>query len=67
MNLLLPLQEPFRLIQAFFIIAGLWVIGKYFWMTINQIKYGGNAGEDYIHLNKKEFHEKYRPNKKVYK
>lgn len=35
-------------IQAFWIIAGIWVTSKLFWMCVYQIKYGGDYGERYM-------------------
>ena len=62
LDLMLPIQEPFRIIQAVFIIAGLWVDAKLLWMLIYEIRYYRDAGMDYWNFGKEyvknKFHEK---------
>lgn len=48
-DLLPPL---YKYLQAAVIIAGIFVISKFFWMTIYEIKYYKGAGEDYIRYGK---------------
>jgi hypothetical protein len=62
-NLLLPLQEPIRLFNSFVILCMCWYYNILFHMIKYQIKYGGDAGEDYFHMTKNDFHRKYRLNK----
>lgn len=40
--------SPYKLFSAFWIIAGFWLIGKLYWMTIYQWRYGEDYGERYI-------------------
>jgi hypothetical protein len=35
-----------KLFTAFFIIMGIWVIAKYFWMVVYEVRYG--LGDEYI-------------------
>lgn len=35
-------------IHAFFIIGGLWLVSKMFWMCVYQWRYGGDYGDRYI-------------------
>jgi hypothetical protein len=51
-NLLLPLQEPYRIIESSFIIAGMWLDAKLLWMLIYEIKYYRDAGMDYLDYGK---------------
>jgi len=51
-DLLLPLSEPYRLIQAFFIICGLYADSKLFWMVIYEYK-NKDDGEKYLKYGKK--------------
>lgn len=51
-SLLLPLQEPIRLIHGALILLGLWMIAKLFWMCYYEYKYYRNAGEDYLNYGK---------------
>ena len=57
--LLKPLQEPARLFTGFWIIAGMYVISKLFWMLIYEVKYYRDAGMDYISYGKKYVIHKY--------
>lgn len=50
--LLNPIQEPYRLFTAFWIIAGLWADSKILWMVIYEIKYYQGAGLDYLDYGK---------------
>ena len=52
LNLLLPLTEPYRLIDAFFIFCGLYADSKLFWMIIYEYKKEGD-GEKYLKYGKK--------------
>lgn len=58
--LLSPIQEPYRIIQAIFIIAGMWLDSKLFWMVIYEIKYYRDAGLDYFDYGKDYVKEKYK-------
>ena len=62
LDLMLPIQEPFRIIQAIFIFGGLWVDSKLLWLLIYEIRYYKGAGEDYWYYGKEyvknKFHEK---------
>ncbi len=40
--------NPVNFIHALFIILGIWLDSKLFWMCIYQLRYGGNTGELYI-------------------
>ena len=44
--------------EAFWVTAGIIVIGKLFWMVVYEYRYEG-AGEDYLRYGKKFVHNKY--------
>jgi hypothetical protein len=44
--------------EAFWVTAGIIVIGKLFWMVVYEYKYKG-AGEDYLRYGKKFVYNKY--------
>lgn len=47
-DFLLPLQEPIRLIQSFFILCGFWMDGIFLEMIYYQLRYGlGDERFDY--------------------
>jgi hypothetical protein len=58
-DLLLPIADPYRIIESIGIISGLWLDSKFLWMIIYQIRYSGNSGEDYWRYGKKYVLSKY--------
>ena len=54
----IPTIESFLTMLA--ICIGLWLLSKLFWMIVYQIRYGGNAGEDYFNHGKEYVKRKYK-------
>jgi len=51
------LNNLYDYFQAFFIICGIWVIGKFFWMIVYEIKY--KMGDEYMRFGKEYVVKKY--------
>lgn len=47
-------------IASILICGAIWIYTIFVWMIIYQLKFGGNAGDDYFSMPRKEFHKKYR-------
>jgi hypothetical protein len=58
-DLLLPIENPYRVIESIGIISGLWLDSKFLWMILYQLKYSYNAGDDYWKYGKKYMIKKY--------
>lgn len=50
----LPLKEPFRLWQSFWIILGLWMLNYLFHIVLYEWRYGIGGGDYFIDHGKKE-------------
>lgn len=58
-DLLSPLQEPFRLFKSFWVLCGIWVLYFLYQMCYYEWKFGKGAGEFFIHNGKKKLLKKY--------
>ena len=56
--------EPLKLFYAFWIIAGLCLLSKMFWMCIYEFLYYKGAGNDYLQHGKKYVKRRYKSGKR---